>query len=99
MEIEMDRANVLTYERDFAACVAAMAAGERVEIDHEMYFYWLEVSPPVYMRRVIALPGDGKRVTAFGFAEGSERITAFWCQGNGDSARYFCQRTEEVNRG
>jgi hypothetical protein len=93
----MDR--VYRYPADFGDCVAAIHSGARVEIDHEMYMYWLEVLPPVYMRRVVTLPGDGKRVTAFGFAEGCERITAFWSEGSGDAARFFCQRTEQWHNG
>lgn len=88
---------MLTYEKDFPACVDKLQAGDRVEIDVEMFDYWLEVLPPIYMGRAVKLP-DGETVRAsFGFAEGSERITAFWRVRDNGATRYFAQRTDEIN--
>lgn len=90
---------MLTYEKDFVACVTAINNGERVEIDEEMFMYWLEVLPPVYMRRNVTLP-DGKCiVAAFGFAEGAEKITAFWTERIDGQKHIFCQRTNEMHDG
>lgn len=75
--------------------IAAMHSGQVAEIDEAMYYYWLEVLPPAWMGRMATLP-DGRQVRAnFGFAEGRERIVAFW----EDGERFFCCQTMEVNRG
>lgn len=54
---------------------------------------------PVYMNRTVKLPGDGKVVRAFGFAEGADYITAFWEERIDGAKHYFCQRTEQMARG
>jgi hypothetical protein len=70
--------------------------GDRLEISHDLYWYYLEVLPPIYMRRAnVHLVSDDRIVADFGFAEGTERITAFWTMGG----RYFLQQTWEMNRG
>lgn len=61
--------------------INAMTSGEEFECDEEMFYYWLEVLPPAFMGRVVTFP-DGKKVKAyFGFAEGEDRIVAFWMIG------------------
>jgi hypothetical protein len=80
--------------------ITAMHSGERIQIEEAVYDYFLEVLPPVYMGRRITLPGGDTRTVGFGFAEGAEPITAFWCEGNRDAGwSFYCQRTEEMNRG
>jgi hypothetical protein len=68
--------------------IEAMHSGEEVEVDEEMYYYWLEALPPVFMYKVI----DGKRYE-FGFAEGAEPVTVFWRK----DGRFFCRRTTIMN--
>jgi hypothetical protein len=68
--------------------IEAMHSGEEVEIDEEMYYYWLEALPPVFMYKVI----DGKKYE-FGFAEGAEPVTVFWRK----DGRFFCRRTGIMN--
>ena len=76
-----------------------MLSGERFEIDEKMFYYWLEVIPPVFMNREINyLPdneGPQQRVD-FGFAEGAEAITVFWR--DLEKRRFYGQRTNEINR-
>ena len=80
--------------------IAAMRSGERIQVEEGVYDYFLEVLPPIYMNRRITLPGGESQRVSFGFAEGAEAIVAFWCQGNSDAGwSFFCQRTEEINRG
>lgn len=75
--------------------ILVMRSGNVVEIDREMYDYFLGVLPPVYMGRRVTLP-DGREVWAdFGFAEGWDCITAFWR--HADTGRCFCCRTTEVH--
>jgi hypothetical protein len=74
--------------------INAMHSGAVIEIDEEVFDYFLEVLPPAYMGRVVTLPCGETRRVAFGFAEGYEPITAFWSAGG----RNFCQRTKEMNR-
>ncbi len=70
----------------------AMHSGEQFECDREMFYYWLEVLPPVWMQKTIEIQGR-KQYTNFGFAEGMELVTAFW----GKEGRYFGQRTDIMN--
>ncbi len=85
----------------WAAFIAAMHSGEQFECDQEMYVYWLEVLPPAFMGREVTWP-DGQKVKAhFGFAEGEDYITAFWCVGGSwwaeTGVRYFGRRTNILN--
>ena len=81
------------------AFIKAMRSGEKVEIDEEMYFHWLEVLPPVWMNRTVTIDGLRRRCK-FGFAEGAEHIIAFYTEADKRKGqRYFCQRTNEINRG
>jgi uncharacterized protein YlaI len=87
----------------WAAFIAAMHTGHEVEIDEEMFYYWLEVLPPIFMgRKLKYTPANSdteiERVCSFGFAEGAEPITVFWSTGEVESGyRYFCQRTKTMN--
>lgn len=77
----------------WAEFIAAMHSAEPFECDDEMYYYWLEVLPPVYMGRTVKLANGETRRVHFGFAEGADVITAFWQQGD----RYFGCRTNDIN--
>jgi hypothetical protein len=79
------------------AFCAARDAGEKVEVNEEMFYYFLEVLPPVHMHYNATLP-DGQTVHAtYGFAEGWERVTAFW-GGKGEmEGKFFAQKTKEMN--
>ena len=79
--------------------INAMHSGEKFECDEEMFFYWLEVLPPIFMSREITfLPGhEGHRMYCdFGFAEGEDYITVFWRDPEGK--RFFGQRTKKIAR-
>jgi hypothetical protein len=76
--------------------LAAMRSGEVFECDEAMYFYWLEVLPPVWLNRPLEVEGHGT-VSTFGFAEGREPVVAFW-RGRGDGAgRFFGRQTDTLN--
>ena len=78
--------------------INAMHSGEQFEVDEEMFFYWLEVLPPIFMGEAITyLPGhEGHTMRCdFGFAEGAEPITVFWR--DLPNKKYFGQRTEKIN--
>ena len=83
---------------EWAEFIKVMHSGEVFECDEAMYFYWLEVLPPIFMFETITwLPGHeghGMRVD-FGFAEGAEPITVFWR--SLDKKRFFGQRTKKMN--
>lgn len=81
---------VFTYENDFKEFFEARKNG--CEIDSEMFYYWLEVLPPVYMKQRHVI--DGKEIyCSFGFAEGWEEITDFWIK----DERYFCKLSNRMN--
>ena len=75
--------------------VRAMRSGVPAEVDREMWDYWRDVLPPARMGYAATLPGGRTVAAAFGFAEGAERVVAFWAEGG----RLFCCLTDEVNRG
>jgi hypothetical protein len=73
--------------------IEAMHSGQPAEIDQELFDYFLDVLPPVYMGRTVKL-ATGETVRAsFGFAEGAEIITAFYRLGG---RLYCCQTTERA---
>jgi len=72
--------------------VEAMHSGKTLEIDREMFMYWLEVLPPVYMHKEIEIEGR-KIFCTFGFAEGRECITDFWKE----NEKLFCKRSDKIN--
>lgn len=77
--------------------IKVMQSGTRFEVDGKMWYYWLEVLPPVFMSRHIDyFPGrEGLQTPVdFGFAEGTELITVFWRE----SGHYYGQRTNKRNR-
>ena len=104
----------LTYKNDFAEYLTRLRAGKIVEIDEEMYFYWLGVLPPTGANR--EENGESMRMTgmggqwvrkdgtlqrfSFAFAEGYEYITVFWLKEGKQprDQRYFAQKTAILNR-
>ena len=76
----------------WADFIAARATGAILEIDEEVFYYWLEVLPPVYMNKDQNAGGKLRRCS-FGFAEGAEPVTDFWLEGK----RFFCQLSTRMN--
>ena len=69
--------------------IDAMDSCQAHEINEEVFYYFLEVLPPVFMGKKF-LFADGKiRWCSFGFAEGAEPVTVFWKE----KEKYFLQRT------
>jgi len=111
MDIVTQRA--FTYEHGFADFLTVRDLGEAAEIDEKMFYYWLEVLPPVGFTgacngEVMRMDGkgyggawikhDGSVMRfAFAFAEGQEPITVFWST-KGEPKRHFAQRTAIINR-
>ncbi len=68
-----------------------------VEVAADLFDYFLEVLPPVWMNRSLRLPTGEIRTCSFGFAEGHERITAFFRRPSaGGGYRYFAFLTPEI---
>jgi hypothetical protein len=82
----MSEATVYT-RANWQDTIEAMHSGAVIEIDEEIFDYFLEVLPPVYMHRFMEI-GGRRRQVVFGFAEGAEPVTAFWREG----VRFYCQR-------
>ncbi len=77
--------------------VKAMHSGEKIEIDSNIYYYFLEVLPPIFMNDwVTFVPGfEGhKMYVDFGFAEGYEKIVLFW---HNPQQQFFCQQSNKIN--
>ena len=77
---------------------------EALVIDESMFYYWLEILPPVYMGEKQIINIDGvtyPKQCSFGFAEGREHIVDFWGEGNKDEQGnkvYFCKRSTRMNK-
>jgi hypothetical protein len=50
------------------------------QVSEEVFDYFLEVLPPVHMRRFVKLTNGQNVMASFGFREGAEPTVAFWCQ-------------------
>ncbi len=90
----------MIYTREnWQEMIAARDSGEVVEVNQDIYWYFLEVLPPAYMGRTVTLPNGQKQLADYGFAEGYETVTAFWQVGpnSSDNRQYFCCRTREMN--
>lgn len=75
----------------------ARDTGNRVLISEELYWYFLEVLPPVWMHTTVRLPDGKDQFSDLGFAEGAERVTIFWSEGKGSEKRYLAQLTGIMN--
>ena len=72
--------------------------GGIVEMDEDIFDYFLDVLPPAWMNREITMPDGRQQRIAFGFAEGWENVTAFWRKREADGALHFyCQLTNILN--
>jgi len=88
---------IYTHEHDFRDFIEALDKGELCQVDERLWYYFLEVLPPIYMneRQVVTINGVGfNKLCDFGFAEGSEEITDFWKA----SDRYYCKKSNRINR-
>ena len=84
-------------QQTFSAFIDARDRGQRCEISQALYDYFLDVLPPVLTNVQLV---DGTRVRAdFGFAEGAERITAFWRARTPFGFRFYAQHTTQIARG
>lgn len=77
-------------------------SGDMLEVDEELFDWFLEVLPPIHMYYAATVKngkgtGTIQLKAAFGFAEGAERVTAFWQGCNEMKGRYFAQLTTEMN--
>jgi len=72
---------------------------EIVQIDESMFYYWLEVLPPVYMHKDQLIDGVS-RFCSFGFCEGSDYVIDFWHTktATGEHLRY-CKKSNRYHRG
>lgn len=84
---------IYTYEKDFKEFAGEYHSGRTIEIDEEMFFYWLEVLPPKFMNKIKEIDGV-RRYVSFGFAEGREPIVYFWRE----NGRFFCKRSDIWSR-
>ena len=93
--METTKKKIYTYEKDFNEFVKAIEK-EACAIDEEMFYYWLEVLPPVYMYKKQTVEIDGVKYVKdciFGFAEGRDYVIDFW----GGKEVYFCKRSNRLN--
>jgi hypothetical protein len=95
-EVPTDAEAAMIYTRQhWEAFMKAVHAGERCQIDQDIYDYFLDVLPPKFMYAPVELV-NGERITAaFGFAEGAMQVIAFW---RGE-ANYFAQQTKVWSNG
>lgn len=83
---------------DFQAFLKARDSGALVETSAEIFDYFLDVLPPVSMGETLTLVDGQHQKTAFEFAEGFERTTAFWQTKDATgTVHYFAQHTARYN--
>ena len=80
---------------------AALDRGEVCQVDEDLFYWYLEVLPPVYMGRDRFVEIDGVKFVkhcSFGFAEGRDFITDFWVNKDGShiTAR-FAKKSKQMN--
>ena len=91
------RGRVYAKENDWEEFISMMHSGETLEVDAEIFNYFLGVLPPVFMGKTI----NGQHYS-FGFAEGEETIVGFWLGPKDDGIwgnRCFCRDTGVMNHG
>lgn len=91
MELEFQSRKSIVFKKNnlegWDIFVSAMYSGKKIEIDQEMYFYWMGLLSPL-----------NQGVDFFTFAEGIDYIIRFWRESRVDSQdKYYCQNTLEVN--
>lgn len=91
MELELQNRKNIVYKKsnleEWGKFLVAMDSGKQVEIDEEMYFYWLGLLSPLK---------QGKDF--FYFAEGDDDVIRFWLeQDRGNQNRYYCKNTFDKN--
>lgn len=92
----------ITYTKDnWNEMIKAMHSGETIEINEDVYEYFLEVLPPVYMNKKKVIDGLTRTVN-FGMCEGMEKIVDFWTDRTlqpDDSINwsYFCKQSNDWN--
>lgn len=91
--------NAIYTEDTWDAFLAAMHRGQVLQIDEQLYDYFLEVLPPLFLGRRVTLLDGSLQWADFGFAEGAEIVTAFWRKRTGEATQYFCGATNRVSRG
>ena len=88
---------IYTYEDNFKEFITALNKGELCQVDERLWYYFLEVLPPIYMGERQNVTIDGavfNKMCSFGFAEGCEEITDFWKAGD----CYYCKKSNRINR-
>ncbi len=96
---ERDLSKPIIYRYDdvtWKPFLAAIARGEKVEVDEASYHYWMETLPPKLWHQFVEMIDGTKRRVDFGEAEGSGvPITGYW----EENGRYFAQLTKLRTKG
>ena len=94
-------ARVYTKANDWPEFIQAMHSGDTLEVDHEIFYYFLEVLPPIFMSKTVK-----GQFYSFGFAEGEETIVGFYKVKSlfdkvhpPEGMRYFCRDLGIMNPG
>lgn len=84
---------MVTMQSDWTETLKALESGTKVQIDGEMFDYFLEVLPPVFMGMKFKFKDGVEVIASFGFAEGYEPVKVFWMEG----AEFFCRQSDMMN--
>jgi hypothetical protein len=80
-------------QADIDAMIEATERGDIHETTADVFDYFLDVLPPVSMGKAYEIPGRGTIRTSFGFAEGYERVRAFW----EEDGKFYVYLTRKMN--
>lgn len=91
MQVDLKREQEVIYKKNdlnnWPHFLKARASKMKIRIDKDMYYYWLDVLPPVH-----------QEADFFTQAEGIEYIIRFWKETrNNRKTHYYCQRTDVIN--
>jgi hypothetical protein len=92
--LEYDLTTVYTRETR-PGFFEALGRGDRVQVDQQIFDWFLDILPPVFMGRVVDLIDGSSQYALYGFAEGAAIITAFWSS----KQRFYAQYTNRMSRG
>ena len=70
----MEPTSVYTMDTISAFCEERNQGG-MVEVDEELFYWFLEVLPPIHMAYIAHFDDGTSRSANFGFAEGAERVS------------------------
>lgn len=78
---------------NWAETIEGINSGKKVQVSPDVFDYFLEVLPPIFMGKMVEFKDGTKVLASFGFAEGAEKVKVFWMEGQD----YYCRQSDMMN--